>query len=150
MKRSKVRSCQKSRCSETAEIMGFCRQHYEEYAEDAKLRDEAVQALHRGTLDNDLFKKIELSDEFSRLQKWWFRTCDSLNYSRKDPILGDEAEYSKEWCISLAKVIIREERAYRGGDLNKQEWDSTRDWVWERFRNLEAGLMSNGISRSSK
>ncbi len=127
--------------------MGLCRPHYEEHAREEAQRDEAVQALHRSVIDGLPIQQPELREEFLKLQKWWTRACTVRNFGGEDPILKDEAEYALEWCISLAKVIITEEKKFRSGDTRKPEWNYTRDWVWDRFKNLEAGLMSNGVER---
>jgi hypothetical protein len=62
-------------------------------------------------------------------------------------VLSDEAGYAIEWSIALAKEIVDAEIAFRNGAVPSYSLESTREWVWDRFRNLEKGLMSNGIKR---
>jgi hypothetical protein len=61
--------------------------------------------------------------------------------------LKDETEFAPEWCIAIASAIIQEEASFRAG----READAGTLYVkglsWERFENLEAGLMSNGVRR---
>jgi len=59
----------------------------------------------------------------------------------------DEADYAAEWCIALAQEIVEAERAVIAGKSIPVSFTLTGEWVWERFRNLEAGLRSNGASR---
>jgi len=59
----------------------------------------------------------------------------------------DEALFAQSWCISLAQEIIDAELATRKGERFSQSLDITREWVWDRFKNLEAGLRSNGTKR---
>jgi hypothetical protein len=74
--------------------------------------------------------------------------CHVLNHNATDDALADEAEFAKDWCIVLAEEIVLSEKAYLNGDnKSRPELQYTRDWVWERFRNLGAGLMSNGVRR---
>jgi hypothetical protein len=75
----------------------------------------------------------------------WFIQYGKI--SRKDEVLSDEAEYAIEWCIALAKEIVDAEIAFRKGTPSSYSLESTREWVWERFHNLEKGIMSNGIKR---
>jgi hypothetical protein len=147
MARRKLATCKKSHCSKVAKLDGYCDEHYEELAEERRRRDEAVRVLHWGLVDDRSFEKAELRDEFFRLQKWWNRACDAENFHREDPVLKDEATYALSWCIALASVLIREERSHRLDASSKLPYDHTREWVWDRFRNLEAGLMSNGVAR---
>jgi hypothetical protein len=73
-----------------------------------------------------------------------------VNYKVKDPNLEDEAEYAIEWCIALAIEIVDAEMLYRNGEMPLDSLTHTRFWVWERFKNLENGLRSNGIERSNQ
>jgi hypothetical protein len=62
--------------------------------------------------------------------------------------LQEEAEFAMEWCITFAQEIVDAERAARKGNpAPSLHMESTRQWVRERFRNLERGLMSNGVPR---
>jgi len=148
--RKKNVSCKKSHCTNPAEVAGFCQKHYDEHIEAERCQSEAINVLHFGTLEGKSFQNKELADEFRRLQVWCYRACDSITLQREDPILRDEAEFASSWCISLAQIIIREEKASRLGDNRPFVWDNRRDWVWERFKNLEAGLASNGVARRLK
>lgn len=73
----------------------------------------------------------------------------SMNYSLPDPILRDEVEPAKEWCISLAQEIVDAEIAIRNGVRPSYTFEATRLWVWDRFNNLESRLMSNGVPRQN-
>lgn len=147
MARRKLATCKRSHCNEAAALDGFCSEHHAELVEERDRRDEAVRVLHRGLVDDRGFEKAELREEFIRIQKWWHRACDATNYHREDPVLRDEASFALNWCISLAILLIREERSHRCDPCAQQPYDNAREWVWDRFRNLEAGLMSNGVPR---
>jgi hypothetical protein len=147
MKRRKTPECTKSYCTEPAVAMGLCEKHLAEKNENEIRRDEAIRTLHSGLLEGEVFQRGELREEFLKLQEWWFRACDAINYRREDPALKDEAEYAATWCESLAELIIQDERAHRKGDHHPPPWNFMREHLWGRFKNLEAGLMSNGVPR---
>jgi hypothetical protein len=125
----------------------LCKKHLDEHYEKEKRRDEAVRFLHTGMLDDQTIQNAELKDEVRRLKVWWSRACDAIICQVENTILKDEAEYAITWCVNLAIVIIKEEKAYRGGDQSPPPWNPLREQLWERFKNLEAGLRSNGVPR---
>lgn len=150
MKSRKEVACKHPQCEEIAEVDGFCSEHLTEFNQKRKNRDEVVQVLHSSVLKGKLFQKPELKEEFKKIQKWWHRACDSVNHRREDPILKDETQHALEWCIALALELVQEEKAFRDGDALNTASNFTRDWVWLRFKNIESGLMSNGVERSNK
>lgn len=113
--------------------------------EKSKLRNEALDALHKGIIDGQFPENPELREELWKIRRWWSRACDAVNYERQDPILQDEASYAVEWCIRLAEQIVEDQRTLARGA--KPGFSFTRQWVWECFENLEAGLRSNGTNR---
>ncbi|MFH2125986.1 MAG: hypothetical protein ABIK12_05685 [Pseudomonadota bacterium] len=141
------KKCIKHHCYEKPYCGGFCRKHYEGHLIEENLYNGALEALHEGTIEGHYPKNAELQDELIRIQEWWFRACRSENYNMVDDILQDEAKYAVEWCISLAKEIVRAEIAFRNGQAFPLSLERTREWVWDRFHNLEIGLMSNGVER---
>lgn len=143
----KKRKCIKYSCSESPYLGGLCKKHYEENAEKERRRNAALKALFTSEIDGHLPVNPELREELFRLQKWWNRACDVLNYDRKDEVLSDEAQYATEWCIALAQEIVDAEISSRNRAIPSDSLESTREWVWRRFRNSEMGLMSNGIKR---
>ena len=71
-----------------------------------------------------------------------------VNNSNPHAFLKDEAEYGMSWCITLIEEMVGAERAYLSNlDFDTTILNHTKDWVFERFNNLESGLMSNGLSR---
>lgn len=143
-------SCKQPRCGDPAEIMGYCRAHYDEHLEDERLRGEAVRALHSGLIDGHVLANDTLRTELLAIQKWWRVACDAVNYDRDDTVLKDEAPYALEWCISLAKEIVLADEALLKGDRPDHSLEYTKAWVYDRFSNLEAGLMSNGVKRPER
>ena len=143
------RECANQGCSKIPYLGGLCKEHYEEKAEKERRRDGAVNALHTATIADRLPENLELRDELFRLRNWWDRACNAVNYNRRDEVLGDEAEYAIEWCIALAQEIVDAEIAFRAGNRPSSSLGATREWVWDRFRNLESGLMSNGVKRKT-
>ena len=141
------RECTKNRCSEAPYIGELCKKHYEEELAKEPRRKAALKALHTGKINGYFPENPELRDELFRLRKWWNRSCDVVNYNRKDDVLSDEAQYATDWCIALAQEIVDAEIAFRNGDAPSISLESTREWVWDRFHNLELGLMSNAIKR---
>jgi len=110
-----------------------------------------VQLLHKSILDDQVLQNPDLRAELSRLQSYWRTACDVMIYKADIPNMpAEEAEYASDWCIRLAEEIVDAERAFRSGRRPSGGLDSCRHWVWERFENLDRGLMSNGIPRPSK
>lgn len=144
----KEKRCGRYGCPSNPHLAGLCKEHYDEQVEKERRREGALTALHRGLIAERLPENPNLREELFRLRDWWFRICHAVNYDRKDTLLGDEAQYAVEWCISLAQEIVDAEIAFRAGSMPSPSIQGTREWVWDRFRNLEAGLRSNGISRS--
>lgn len=139
--------CLVHRCSEPPYIGGRCRVHHQEHWQKERDRDEAVEALHKGTIDGALPTDSSLREQLFAIRKWWFRACDALNFDRKDAVLQDEAEYAMEWCIALTREIVTAERTVKEGCQPSYMLEHTAKWVHERFANLEKGLMSNGLPR---
>jgi len=144
------RFCRKRNCREIPLLNGFCKAHHEEDLARRELEDDAVQLLHRSTINEQGISEPTLKAELTRIQKWWERACSAINSERSDPILRDETTVASEWCIALAKTIITSERAHRKGTPDFHDFEMTREWVWDRFNNLEKGLMSNGIPRPQR
>ena len=144
-----ITECSKYGCKEPPYLGGLCKAHNEENRHKEVRRDAAIHALHFGSIDGSYPKNAELHEELEKIRKWWHRACDAVNYGRVDDVLLDEAEYALKWCISLAQEIVDAEIAYRTDASVSESFAYTKQWVWERFQNLEAGLMSNGIERKT-
>ncbi len=146
-------ACSHRRCQEPPYLGGRCKEHHEEKRIEEELRSEAVCSLHWSTVDGTLPTNAQVREEFLRIQRWWREVCGTLNYGGNHPILRDEVEYAKEWCICLAEQLVLFERAVRSGEpVGDVQFtlEHTRQWVWERFDNLEKGLMSNGVRRPER
>jgi len=143
----KEKECIKFRCLEPPYLGGLCQDHYEEDNEKRRRRKDALNALHMAQIEGRLPENPELRKELFQIRKWFFRACTALQHNREDEILLDEARYAFEWCISLAQEIVDAEIAFRNGEPPLSSLESVREWVWDRFRNLEKGLMSNGVKR---
>lgn len=148
MARRKKLQC--SRCEEPPYLGGLCREHHAEYTEKQQKREAACKALHFCLVGGRLPDDPTLRDELLKLRKWWDRACSSVNGQIQDKVLLDEAKYAVEWCIALAQEIVQAEEAMRDGRPVSYSLQATREWVWDRFSNLEAGLMSNGIKRPDR
>ena len=145
---AKRKTCLKSGCDFLPDSAGYCRAHAEELRLKRRRRDDAVSALHQGVIDGKLVSPGPLREEFERLGKWWSEVCGAVNRERPHPVLLDETEFATSWCIAIAQEIIDAEREIRsgiGGDTDLRQY-RRRD-LWERFANLEKGLMSNGVNR---
>jgi hypothetical protein len=141
--------CSSEDCYEEPFLGGLCKEHYEQEREERALRRAAMEALQTGTINGRRAERPELSEELEKIRKWWFRACSTVNYRLPDSVLGDEAKYAVDWCIDLAEQIVATELAFRrGADTSASvQYEFAKEWVWSRFRNLEAGLMSNGVKR---
>jgi hypothetical protein len=145
---AKRKTCLKSGCDFLPVAAGYCSTHGEEIRLKRLRHDDAVSALHRGLIDGDLVSPGPLGEEFQRLLKWWSEVCSAVNGERPHRVLLDETQFATSWCIAIAQEIIDAEREIRsgtGGDTQMRQY-RRRD-LWERFENLEKGLMSNGVAR---
>ena len=151
MSRRRPPVCSVSKCDEPAFLGGMCRKHDEERTIREERRRAALAALHTATVENRLPDDLNLRAELFRLREWWFRACEAVQQQRSvGPLPFDEAEYAGEWCIALAQELVDAELALRSGRKPDSKLDYARLWVWKRFENLEAGLMSNCIPRPAQ
>lgn len=130
---------------------GLCKRHYDEAETRRRRRDEAVNVLWHGTIDDKVFTSGPLNDEFHRVRDWWFQACDAMRAEREHPILKDETQFGTDWCIVITQELIdaeRDLRAGKGGDTELRQY--IRRDTWQRFENLEKGLMSNGVARPER
>jgi hypothetical protein len=150
MTHGKPRSCREPRCDEAVHLGGLCQKHHEEDSRRSRRRDAAVGALHTLIIDGRLPEGPGLREELLNLRPWWDRACDAVQTNRGSQLMPlDEAEFALEWCISLAQEIVDAELAVRSGRTIENSLGYTREWVWERFKNLEAGRRSNGLARDA-
>jgi hypothetical protein len=142
------KNCTKLHCTAPPFLGGLCERHHEE-AEQQRLRhDTALAVLNTGQIDNESVAAGPLRDEFWRLRDWWFAVCNAVNAEREHPVLRNETQYAVSWCVGLAESIVDEEREHRAGkEAGVRAHECLRRPLWERFENLQRGLMSNGVAR---
>lgn len=147
--RRKQMQCRASGCNETRlHLGGLCRRHHEESVVREARRSAALDALETITVDGRLIQDERLREEVLRLRERWDQACRVVQWGKGETTMPlDEAEYALEWCISLAQELVDAEVAARDLGPPPARLDATRDWVWDRFRNLDAGLRSNGLAR---
>jgi len=145
------RHCRSTGCLQDPYLGGLCQRHFEEDEHNKKRREEAVAALHSGIVDGNIPTDQALRDDLRRICKCWDRACQVLHAGSGTGLMPvDEAEPATEWCIELAREIVEAQRALAAGKPMPASLAFTGDWVWERFRNLEAGLRSNGTPRAER
>lgn len=148
MTKQKAKQCAAPRCEEVPYLGGLCKEHYEEQESRRRRENAAVEFLHSRVIDGQPIQHPELREEFQDLSKWWDRVCRAIQ-TRRDvgnmPL--DEADYAISWCTSIAQRIMEAELAFRAGKEISPMRKAEREPFWERFRNLEAGLASNGVPR---
>jgi hypothetical protein len=91
----------------------------------------------------------DLRAELWRVRDWWHHVCSAMMVNREHAVLRDETEYAMYWCIELAALIIEDQRCV-GGDANVRTLQYLPVELWQRFANLERGLMSNGVARPTE
>jgi hypothetical protein len=106
-------------------------------------------ALNTGRIDGEYLPESALRDEFWRVRDWWHQACSAMMANREHPVLRDETEYAMSWCIELTALIIDEQR-HIGGEENVRTLQYLRNELWQRFANLERGVMSNGVPRPER
>lgn len=150
MKRSH-RICSRPGCDLAPHLGGLCEQHNLEHEREKEKRTRALDALHRRLPDVSAQYAGELADEWRVLHSRWDRVCNVVNGQRGTKSLPlSDAEYAIDWCIALAKELLSAEDALATGKKPPSSLEITRGWVNERFENLEAGFMSNGLPRSER
>jgi hypothetical protein len=121
-------------------VGGLCERHHAESLAAENLRRDALHALHRGMIEDELLANDELREELEQLQERWVRACDAVNSERSIPLMPlDEAKYAVEWCIALAQELVLAQRALDADKVIPSTLASTRRWVWERLHDLEKG-----------
>lgn len=140
--------CRENGCAKEPDLGGLCRRHHDEAARKEERRYSAFTCLNSQAIDGQVPTDPGLRDELGRLCRWWDRACFAVRTEHDSESLPlDEARYAMEWCIALAAEIVQAELAIRAGGNPAPSLQATRSWVWDRFENLETGLMSNGIPR---
>jgi hypothetical protein len=148
MAKQRVLKCRFPGCSESPYLGGLCEKHHDENQAKELLRDLAITALHHGALHDKVLTDSALRTELDELRIHWHRVCNTMNFGARYPEMSaDEAEFASDWCISLAQELIKAQQAINQGKSVPLSLESTRSWVWERLRNLEAGLTSTGRPR---
>lgn len=149
-RKAKNLTCRQWRCEEPVFLGGLCKTHHEENVLNEQSLRAAIEALTTRTIDGALPKKPGLKDELLKASRWWDQACMALQSQRQDKILLEETETATEWCIAIAKAIIQEEKNFLAGKDDDYTCSYLKRISWERFENLEAGLMSNGIKRPKR
>lgn len=150
-RRKKAATCLVHDCGEPPFLGGYCRLHHEERAQAEREQNEARTLIRESTVDGAPVTDAALKEELSRLQSWWYEAVDALRFNSEKRVPKDEAEFALSWCLSLAKEMVKTERLRRQGDLaDPYSLFAARHWVWDRFKNLEAGLRSNGLPRKKE
>jgi len=147
----KIAKCRKFKCDELPFLGGLCKQHHEEDHFEKDKRKNALTLLHENRIDGVFPVTPEVIEELKKLQKWWHVSCCAVNFSQKNTVLQDEASYAVEWCIGIASELVTLERSFLSDtpfDVETSRY--YRESFWERFDNLEKGLMSNGYPRTVK
>ena len=148
MKRQK--NCIDYPCNKPIFKQGRCLKHSDELDKNEKRKDDAAHALHYLKVDDAVFTNPRFFQEMNSLAEWWRKACDSVNNSKPDKLLRDEAKYAISWCIILAQEFVDAERAYRLNlSFEETMLNHTYKWVWDNFNNLKNGLTSNGEARAS-
>lgn len=146
--RRKPPTCGADDCIETPSMGGLCRKHHEEQNRREERRESALRCLHTRTVADQILTDLSLREELQRLCRWWDDACFAVRTGQDYGCLPlDEARFAMEWCITLAAEIAEAELAIRAGKKPASSLGATHCWVWDRFANLEKGLMSNGIPR---
>lgn len=150
MARTKIRTCYHYRCKEQPVLGGLCQEHYDEDMAKQKARDEAISTLQSWHVDGSRITHPELLVEIKKASDWWDRATRALHFNNQDEILLDETQYAPEWCIAIAGVIAQQERKHRQGNGLDAYDQQVKQFSWDRFEALSAGLMSNGVARPKR
>jgi hypothetical protein len=143
--------CSRFQCSEMPVVGGLCQRHHDENVKEQGRTKNGLELLNGSLVDGRLVTAGPMREEVRRIQHWWGEVCAAETSNREHPVLKDETRFGTDWCIDIAAFIVDEERALRTGnpgDISSYKY--RRDLVWERFANLENGLMSNGVARPEK
>lgn len=148
--KGRSRCCSRSGCDEPVSGVGLCAAHYSEHLERIQRRDQALDVLHGRIADTDARNNGALKKEWESLRLRWVAACRAINTGHGTGVMPtDEAEYAVEWCIRLAEELLIAEPTLAANGSPPGSLTSTRQWVGERFANLDKGLMSNGLPRGT-
>lgn len=150
MPRTKDRTCYHYRCNKPPVMGGLCQEHYNEDRAKEEARRDAIDAIVRWQVDGTRITSAQLRDELERVYDWWVRAHRALQAEAEDKVLLDETHFAPEWCIAIAGVIVKEERAHREGKAPDEYLQHIKQISWERFNFLAQGLMSNGVPRRAR
>jgi hypothetical protein len=127
---------------------------YEKHAAERELKDQryfgAVEVLHGAPIDGLRVSCAALWDELLRFRDWWGEACRAVNSGSEDPLLLDATANGTYWCVAVAQEINEFERDARlGGKGDTRLREFIRQEAADRFANLEARFMSDGVARRS-
>ena len=110
--------------------------------------DAAVGALNTGAIGGRLPENPLLREELETLRTWWDRACWAIDADMDSATLPlSEADDVACWCVTLAQEIVNAELAYRSGKQSLLSLSEVQRLIWNRFKNLEMGLHSDGSPR---
>jgi hypothetical protein len=150
MARTKIHTCYHYRCKERPVVGGLCQKHYDEDQAKALARNEAINVIQTYQVDKVRLTSLPLLEEIKRVADWWHRAGRALQVNREDDVLRDETQYAPEWCIAIAGIIVQQERDHRLGKEPDTYQEQVKQFSWDRFEALAAGLMSNGVPRPKR
>ena len=143
-------TCITLNCTAKSILNGLCEQHYLQGMQHKFERELTIEAIHTGLIEGRVPEKAELQTELQQVKLWWNQAYGALSQGQADATFQDETEQVPEWCQTIAKGIIDEEKAYREQRQPDSFLNFEKRHTLELFENMAAGLMSDGKERSEK
>lgn len=126
----------------------LCEEHVAEDDQRQRRRERALDVLHWRIQDTVARRSGVFATDWKELRRRWDEVCGVLNHNQGTASLPlDEAWYAMDWCTALAEQFLGAEDDLEKGIAPTWWLEQERDRVFEKFRHLDAGLMSNGLPR---
>ncbi len=136
-------------CTTTPILNGLCEQHYLQQMQHKFERELIIEAIHTGPIEGKAPEKEGLQTELQQIKVWWNQAYNALGQGKADETFQEETEQVPEWCLTIAKGIIDEEKAHREQRQPDSFLNFEKRHTLEFFDNMAAGLMSDGEKRKS-
>ena len=137
-------TCITPNCTSKPILNGLCEQHYLQGMQHKFERELTIEAVHTGLIDGKIPEKAALQAELQQVKTWWVQAYDALSQGKADSTFREETGQVPEWCLTIAKGIIDEEKAHRENRQQDSFLNFEKRHTLTFFNNMSAGLQSNG------
>ena len=142
-------TCITTNCNATPILNGLCEQHYLQGMQHKFERELTIETIHTGLIDGKAPDKEGVQTELQQVKLWWNQAYSAFSSGESDDTFQQETEQVPEWCLTIAKGIIDEEKAHREQRQPDSFLNFEKRHTLAFFENMSAGLMSDGTERKN-